>query len=531
LSWVNTKGSWIALRTLLAGFIGKNLRTQIVAITVGILAVPVVVVIYDLLYASKTEEMLLVKSEERLVTITNLLADGIVTAVRGQGTAGPPSAAALAAAFNQVAEPLAGTYHGVRLGFYLPETGQIFVQGFLHEYRRLSPEEQRERERRIFEEVKSGILAVAASKTPLARMGTTWDDQFLENLVPVFVDGHFAGVVWAEERLNPIFSRTRNFRLVTRYLTLLGFCVGAVGTLLVIYNLTGSVGRIKQGLRRLEQDLHYRLPPEPAEMGEIVRAINRLAEAVAEKEKLEEQLRRSERLAALGRLVGGLAHELRNPVGIIRATVQVLEQELPAGENARTALQIIKEQADRQNQLLHELLEFGRARQALVQPLNVNTLLRGVLDFTAPLLRQHGVRLECRLAQDLPPVEGDAERLKQVFVNLILNAVEAMPAGGRLTVTTRALPAEAARGNGVGGHVAVAFQDTGPGIPEQDLGRIFEPFYTTKDRGTGLGLAITHRFVELHGGRIEVESRPGEGATFTVVLPALTRGEAKGNGR
>ncbi|MBC7105934.1 MAG: two-component sensor histidine kinase, partial [Firmicutes bacterium] len=218
--------------------------------------------------------------------------------------------------------------------------------------------------------------------------------------------------------------------------------------------------------------------------------------------------------------------ELRNPVGIIRATVQVLEQELPDAEGARTALKIIREQADRQNQLLHELLEFGRARPALVQPLNVGTLLGRVLEFTAPLLRRHGVELDCRLAQDLPPVEGDAERLKQVFVNLILNAVEAMPGGGRLTVSARVLPDE-----GAGGRVAVSFEDTGPGIPEEDLSRIFEPFYTTKDRGVGLGLAITHRFVELHGGRIDVESRPGEGATFTVVLPAVAREEAKGNGR
>ncbi|HAG07768.1 MAG TPA: two-component sensor histidine kinase [Peptococcaceae bacterium] len=492
---------------------GRSLRFQILVIITGILIIPILVMVYDLIYASKTDQMLLVHKEERLAAVVQFLAAGVKSEALIDGDAAiPPDR--LRQAFEQVAAPLAERYEGVRLGLYIPATDQIVVEGFLHEYRQLTPEERKAREQRILREASSGINAVMASKEPLARIAGTPDDQFFEHLVPLEARGQVVGVVWAEERINPIFTQSRNFRLVTRYLTLLGFFFGTIGTLMVILNLTSRVGAIKQGLARLESDIHRLLPPMPGEMGQIVQAINKMALGLAEKERLETELRRAERLAALGRLVTGIAHELRNPIAIVKAAVQVMEKELQHVPEVQDYARVIKEQVNRQNHVLQELLEFGRPSPGIVQPLNVNRLVESVLTFAQPLLRQQGIALQLSLSEKLPPVQGDGEKLKQVFLNLILNAVQAMPTGGMLVIET-----------GGNGEVFVRFTDTGAGIEPDDIPHLFEPYYTTKKNGSGLGLAITHRIVELHGGHIEVESEPGRGARFTVYLPATEAGE------
>ncbi|MEW5762546.1 MAG: ATP-binding protein [Bacillota bacterium] len=501
---------------------GRTLRFQILAIIAGILVIPILVMVYDLIYASKTDQMLLVQKEERLAAIVQFLAAGIKSEASLADAGVSPSR--LEESFEEVAGPLAARYPGVRLGLYIPATKQIVVEGFLHEYRQLTPGEKLAREQRILREASSGIHAVLASKEPLARIAGAPDDQYFEHLVPLVAGEQVVAVAWVEERINPIFTQTRNFRLVTRYLTLLGFFFGTIGTLLVILNLTSRVGAIKKGLAHLENDIHRLLPPMPGEMGQIVQAINKMAVGLAEKEKLEIQLQRAERLAALGHLVTGIAHEMRNPIAIIKAAVQVMEQELKDVPAALEYARVIKEQVNRQNNVLQELLEFGRPSRGIVQPLNINRLLDSVLTFTQPLLRQQRVELDLRRARDLPPVLGDGEKLKQVFLNLILNAVQAMPGGGRLTIET-----------GVREQVFIRFADTGEGIRPEDLPHLFDPYYTTKKGGSGLGLAITHQIVALYGGEIEVEGEPGRGATFTVWLPAadaggraLEAGEIKG---
>lgn len=487
---------------------GRSLRFQILAIITGILVIPILVMVYDLIYASRTDQMLLVHKEERLAAIVQFLAAGVRSEAHiDRSAAIPPDR--LRKAFAEVAQPLAARYQGVRLGLYIPATKQIVVEGFLHEYRQLTPQERKAREQRVLREASSGINAVMASGEPLARIAGAPDDQFFEHLIPLAAGGQVVGVVWAEERINPIFTQSRNFRLVTRYLTLLGFFFGTIGTLLVILNLTSRVSAIKQGLARLENDIHQLLPPMPGEMGQIVQAINKMALGLAEKERLEAELRRAERLAALGRLVTGVAHELRNPLAIIKAAVQVMEEELHHVPEVQDYARVIKEQVGRQNRVLQELLEFGRPSRGVVQPLNANRLVEGILTFAQPLLRQQGVELHLALAENLPQVEGDGEKLKQVFLNLILNAVQAMPGGGKLTIET-----------GGSDRVFVRFTDTGAGIEPGDLPHLFDPYYTTKKNGSGLGLAIAHRIVELHGGHIEVESEPGRGASFTVWLPA-----------
>ncbi|SHE59665.1 Signal transduction histidine kinase [Desulfofundulus australicus DSM 11792] len=503
----------------------RSLRFQIMAITVVLLLIPVLLLLYDLIFATRSEEAMISSLEERLGSLLHKqVVPGLEQALQKKlegknfhNLEPETQVRYLHSSFEEVTKPLVPNHPGVRFGLYLPEQKQIFVQGFLHEYRQLSPQESRERERRILTEADSGLMAVVASKRPLARLTTSLNDETFEYLTPVIIDGKLAAVAWVDERLHPIFAQSRYFRLISRYVTLFVFFVCTGGVLFLVHNLVKSVNQIKEGLSYLEKDLNHLLPDLPGEAGQIARAINRMACTIAEKEKLEEQLHRNERLAALGRLVTGIAHELRNPISVVKTIIQVMEQEFKTIPDIKQYTSIIKEQVDKQNRIIQELLDFGRPAKNFVHPVSINSLLDKVLTFTTPMLRQHGVRLNVVKDPDIPLIEVDSERIKQVFVNLILNAIQAMPGGGSLTIKTGTC----------NNRVWIQFTDTGQGIASEDISRIFDPFYTTRKDGTGLGLSISHQIITSHGGTIDVTSTE-KGATFTICLPIteLTGGQA-----
>ncbi|MBO8128310.1 MAG: two-component sensor histidine kinase [Peptococcaceae bacterium] len=498
-------------------FVRRSLSFQITVIILIILGVPILVMLYDIFYAAKTDQMLLVNKEERLATIVRFLDVQLTSNLPKELPKDPEEQGRLLKqSFDAIAQPLVQQYPGVRLGLYVPANDTMSVQGFLHNYRVLSPEEQAIRQQRIREEASSGIKAVLASGEPLARLAGSPDDQFFEHLVPIILNEQVAAVVWAEERLNPIFTKSRHFRMVTRCLTILGFFVGAAGALVIILNITRRVEQIRQGLMKITQNFDCRIPNLPGEWGQIVEEINNMAASLQKKEKLEEQVRRSANLASLGRLVTGIAHELRNPIGIIKASIQLMERDPQLAAGVKEYTTVIKEQVDRQNRVITELLEFGRPSRQIIQPLNLNQLLKSVLTFTEPLLRQHHITLQLNTSDDLPQVEGDGEKIKQVFVNLIFNAVQAMPEGGRLTISSYR----------DGSNVVMTFADTGPGIPKENLPHIFDPYFTTKETGSGLGLAICHQIVKLHDGSIQAVNVHPHGAKLIISLPVM-----KGDGK
>jgi two-component system, sporulation sensor kinase E len=227
---------------------------------------------------------------------------------------------------------------------------------------------------------------------------------------------------------------------------------------------------------------------------------------------LTEQLIRADRLAAMGELTAGVAHEVRNPLGVIRASVQLMEDAECSPDRLREASQVVKQEIDRLDRVIKALLDFGRPAAPSMRRVDVAEVISEVVLFTRDFAGRSGVTIEERYAEDLPEIMGDPEQLKQVFVNLIANAVQAMTeTGGTLTVSTLAED----------GYVTARFADSGPGIPDDELGKVFDPFFSTRDDGTGLGLTIVHRIVDEHDGHIEVSSEPGRGTTFTVSLPAL----------
>jgi two-component system, NtrC family, sensor histidine kinase HydH len=243
---------------------------------------------------------------------------------------------------------------------------------------------------------------------------------------------------------------------------------------------------------------------------------------VIENSKLYQQMKERDRLATLGEMSAGLAHEIRNPLAAIKGAIQYLDpRKLP--EEDRQFLDIMIEEVNRLNAVVTEFLDYSRPLRPSMAPTDVNDVLTRTFRLLAGQVPA-GVVPALQLAEDLPRVQADAEQLKQVFLNLALNAFQAMPRGGKLTVSTYAARDDLAFWRDSGRRpdvVEIRFRDTGPGIPDDARESIFVPFYTTKEKGTGLGLAICQRIVKAHQGSIAVRSNPGEGAEFLIALPGL----------
>jgi len=243
---------------------------------------------------------------------------------------------------------------------------------------------------------------------------------------------------------------------------------------------------------------------------------------VVENSKLFERMKERDRLAALGEMAAGLAHEIRNPLGAIKGAAQFLE---PSGIDAedREFLEVIVEEVDRLNGVVTQFLDYARPIKANVQPIDVND----TVERTLLLLRTATpptIHLECQLDENMPRAASDAEALKQVLFNLVQNAVQAMDGGGTITITTSA-PGDETSGFHLTSrgaeYVELRIRNDGPPIPDEQREHIFVPFYTTKEKGTGLGLAISQRIIRSHGGTITLQSRPGEETEFLIRLPAV----------
>jgi signal transduction histidine kinase len=230
----------------------------------------------------------------------------------------------------------------------------------------------------------------------------------------------------------------------------------------------------------------------------------------------EAQLRRADRLSALGQLSAGLAHEIRNPLGSIKGAVEILADDYPGGHPKAEFYAILVKEVERLNEVLTNFLSFARPVTPRFAPVDIPTVLTQLEGLVSGQARGHRVQIFTSYHAGPSRVLADETLVKQAFLNIMLNAIEAMPEGGDLSISTRLPGSRTAERPD---WVEVVFDDTGPGIADQDLGRIFDPFFTTKKDGTGLGLAITYRIIENHHGTIRVMSQRGKGTTFTVSLP------------
>ncbi len=247
--------------------------------------------------------------------------------------------------------------------------------------------------------------------------------------------------------------------------------------------------------------------------------------------QLERELRQSEKLAIVGQLASGLAHDIGTPLNIISGRSELIKRRLEEKEEAQKDLNIIVQQTERITRIIQRLLEFVRKKRPEQKPLNVGLLLETTLEFFDYLIQKQGVRVVKELVTPLPPVMGDLDQLNQVFSNLFLNAIQAMPQGGtlRLFVSPRRISKEGLN-ESKRLYMEVGIEDTGVGMGKDVVEKIFNPFFTTKegDKGTGLGLTVSQGIVEDHEGWIDVESEVGKGSVFRVYLPLLQ--EVKGEG-
>ncbi|MFN7140105.1 MAG: ATP-binding protein, partial [Limisphaerales bacterium] len=225
---------------------------------------------------------------------------------------------------------------------------------------------------------------------------------------------------------------------------------------------------------------------------------------------VEEQLRQNEKLSALGLLAAEVAHEIRNPLTVMKMMFHSLGLDFSNDDPRSRDAAIMREKMDHLNKIVEQILDFARSAEPKFSLVNLNQLIEDLGLLIRHKLRNQNIELARRFAPELPSISADATQLEQAFLNLILNAVEAMPQGGQLTITTRS------RNQGV----SIEFKDTGEGMSAEQRERAFTSLLnTTKSKGTGLGLAIVNRVVEAHRGKLKLKSQPGKGTTITLLLP------------
>ena len=226
-----------------------------------------------------------------------------------------------------------------------------------------------------------------------------------------------------------------------------------------------------------------------------------------------EQIKRADRLAAIGQLSASLAHEIRNPLASIDGATNLIESEQTPREMRLASLAIIRKEVQRLNRLLTNLLDFARPRKPEFQPVDAGRLFEATIALVNHTAQQKGITLRKDVPAGVPPFQCDPEQIKQVILNLTINAVQAMNAPGEIVLAARRLDAA----------VLISVKDQGPGVKDEDLDKIFNPFYTTKNTGTGLGLSVVHQIVHQHGGEVAALRNPEGGMTFTLTIPTQHR--------
>jgi signal transduction histidine kinase len=238
-----------------------------------------------------------------------------------------------------------------------------------------------------------------------------------------------------------------------------------------------------------------------------------VAKDITELTRLQEELIRTERLAAVGELAASIAHEVKNPLAAIRAAVEILGDRFPEKDSGREVVGEVIGQIERLDRTVKDLLTFARPSPIEKQPTKVPDLVGSALELLRGEPLRKGVEVYLQLDPDIPGVPVDRRQMEQAFLNVILNSLQAMEGAGRLTVSSRQEPDD----------VLVSFRDTGPGVPQEIMERVFHPFFTTKHRGTGLGLSIVQKVLDAHGGSIIIENHEDRGAVVTLRLPMEAR--------
>jgi len=331
----------------------------------------------------------------------------------------------------------------------------------------------------------------------------------------------------ADARANRDFFLTLTLAMVLATVTII--------LLVTRFSMTRPIAELEHSFRQVGGgDLPARVPVRgDDELGRLALEFNRMCERLESahrsleseqrrRKQVEDRLRNAQRLAGLGRLAAGLAHEIGTPLNVISGRTDALLRHLADDERSTRNLKAISTQSERIVRIVRDMLDFARMKTPRRMPTSVAELVHTVVDLSHGELERNGVAVQVEIPEELPAVIADADQLQQVFMNLVVNARDAMTSGGtlRITAVDQSLP-HPERGGVARRHAVVSFEDTGAGIPAEHRERVFDPFFTTKEpgKGMGLGLAVSYGIVEEHGGWFDLESHPGQGTRVTVYLP------------
>jgi signal transduction histidine kinase len=371
-------------------------------------------------------------------------------------------------------------------------------------------------------------LLTALIQTTVEQQTNQWSQfesgrsHFLLVSAPVYARNRLVGVAWTVDDLQDEFARPVPIvETITRLLPLTAI-VGILLATWVVINLRREVTAIQEGLNRMRRDLSIRLPVAQSEFGSISHAINELSETIQsqqrETEALQREIQQKEKLASLGQLVAGVAHEIRTPLSAIKTRIQLWQRQSRQRSRrhrsgvredlTQGSMAMVIQELDRMEKIVQKLLSFSRAQLLKMRSTNIHKLVRSSLRLLHNEITKRRIRVKTALKATNPMLRVDEAEMQKVFLNILTNALEAMPKGGRLTIRTERKD----------GTLTVAFEDTGTGIEPAVAERMFEPFFTTKDTGTGLGLSIAYEVVRAHRGTLNYATTPGKGTTFVITF-------------
>jgi signal transduction histidine kinase len=368
--------------------------------------------------------------------------------------------------------------------------------------------------KRELKKLEKGVHAAPAS----GRAASILSQRPYEVVVPVIVGDEHLGYV----QINMLLDNIRDIQhanFIRRlFATCMVFAVGIALTIFLARRYTDPIHRLVGDFKRVSAgDLSVTIPVDSHdEIGELAEGFNNMVEKLRERETLEKRLYEAEHLSRVGQLASGIAHEIRNPLNYISLAIDHLKTEmLPGcGEKCAELTELtdkIKEEVRRANYMVLNFMNYGRPLKLRLASVPYEEILAKVLPLMSDRLAEQRIQVVQTINDNLPPLWVDQELLRNCILNFINNAAQAMDDGGQLQLGA-SLDSDSRR-------VRLTFADQGKGIQPDDIAKIFQPYFTTKDVGIGLGLAITERIIKEHGGEIIVESSPGLGTTFTVVLP------------
>lgn len=352
-----------------------------------------------------------------------------------------------------------------------------------------------------------------------AEAGSILSQKPYDVVVPVIVGDEHLGYVQVNMLLDNIQSIQRTNFIKRLVATAMVFTVGIAFTIYLARRYTAPIHRLAADFKRVAGgDLSVTFPVDSTdEIGELASAFNDMVEKLREREALEKRLYEAEHLSRVGQLASGIAHEIRNPLNYISLAIDHLSSEMVANcpEKAADMTAVtdkIRDEVRRANYMVINFMNYGRPLKVRKTLISYEELLDKTLPVLQDKLAEQQVTVELDIPADLPPLSLDPELMRNCITNFITNAAQAMPEGGIIRLGAGLIPDDP-------GWVQVTFADQGTGISEEDLSKVFQPYFTTKDLGIGLGLAITERIIKEHGGTITVTSHPGNGTIFTVLLP------------